>query len=130
MDTSNPLNTSISNASERTIEITADVSEELLFAICESVDVIACECPGYLARLLRQVQAFRSYTNGCIDQFPEDAETHHWLSERAEQVEKILFQTVVELMHKENLITDGNQLSLDRLSDRARSIAIKQIGWS
>ncbi|MBW4658419.1 MAG: hypothetical protein KME15_07080 [Drouetiella hepatica Uher 2000/2452] len=116
-----------SNPSERTIKLPSDVSEELLLAICESVDIIACECPGYLASLLRQVHNFRSYTKSCIEQFPEDAETHDWLSDRAQQVEKILYQTVLELMHKENLITDDNELSLDRLSERALSIALRQI---
>ncbi len=99
-----------------------------MIAICESVDIIACECPGYLASLLRQVHTFRAYTNSCIEQFPEDAETHHWLSDRAQQVEKILYQTVLELMHKEELITDDNELSLDRLSECALAIAMKQMG--
>lgn len=111
-----------------TIQVTSKVSDELLMAICQSADVIACECPGYLARLLRQVRAFRRYTTGCIEQFPEDAETHRWLDDRAAQAEQILFDTVRELLQKEDLLDEGNQLSLEKLSARARDLVFKQIG--
>ncbi|MGG6293464.1 hypothetical protein ACQ4M4_03485 [Leptolyngbya sp. AN02str] len=106
-----------------------NVSRELVVAICEAADVIACECPGYLARLLRQVQSFRAYTLRCIDQFPEDTETHEWLSDRAEQIETLLAQTMVDLMHREGLITESNQLALGKLSERAKEIALRQLGW-
>ncbi len=110
----------------------ADVSDELLddllVEICRAAEVIACECPGYIARLLRQVRAFRQYTTNCIEQFPGDAETHQWLAHQAGTVEEILFQTMVELMKKEGLIDENQQLSLDKLSDRAREIFLKQVG--
>lgn len=111
----------------RTIQLSSNISEELLIEICQSADVIACECPGYLTRLLRQVRAFRRYTIECIDTFPIDAETHHWLDRQAEQVEQLLYQTVLELMQKEGLVNDSNQLLLDKLSERAQSIALRQI---
>jgi hypothetical protein len=106
----------------------SDLSDEGLLELCRAAEVIACECPGYLARILRQVRTFQNYTTNCIDQFPEDAETHLWLAERAGQVEKLLFQTMVELMQKEQLIDESGQILLDKLSDRAREIALKQIG--
>lgn len=108
----------------------SDLSDESLLEICKAADVIACECPGYLARILRQVRAFRQYTLGCIDQFPHDRETHLWLAQRAEQLEKILWDTTVELMYKEELIDDSQQILLNKLSARAREIALKQIGQS
>jgi hypothetical protein len=64
----------------------------------------------------------------CIEQFPADAETHHWLAEQAAAVENILFQTMLELMYKEGLIDETQQISLDKLSDRAREIVLKQLG--
>ncbi len=112
------------------LSIPVIASDELLMAICQAADVIACECPGYLARLVRQVRAFRSYTSTCIEQFPEDSETHQWLSDRALQVETILFQTIVELMQKEALLDEENNLVLDRLSTRSREIVLKQIGMA
>ncbi len=106
----------------------SDISDELLVEICRAAEVIACECPGYIARLLRQTRAFRQYTTNCIEQFPADAETHHWLAGQATAVEEILFQTMVELMQKEGLIDETQQISLDKLSDRTREIVLKQIG--
>ncbi|QZZ20864.1 hypothetical protein J5X98_27295 [Leptothermofonsia sichuanensis E412] len=108
----------------------SDLSDESLLEICKAADVIACECPGYLARILRQVRTFRQYTLGCIDQFPQDRETHLWLAQRAEQLEKILWDTTVELMYKEELIDDSQQILLNKLSARARETALKQIGQS
>jgi hypothetical protein len=108
----------------------SELSDEALLEICRSAEVIACECPGYLARLLRQIRSFRTYTISCIEQFPADSETHTWLAERASQVEDIVLQTMIELMQKENLIDDAQQVSLERLSDRSRAIMLKQIGKS
>ncbi len=113
--------------STRTIKI-SDVSDEALVEICRAAEAIACECPGYLARLLRQVRAFRNYTTACIEQFPQDTETHLWLAERAEQVEALLHQTMIELMQKEALIDDSENILLDKLSERARAAVLRQIG--
>jgi hypothetical protein len=112
---------------ERVVTI-SDLSDEGLLELCRAAEVIACECPGYLARILRQVRNFQSYTINCIDQFPDDAETHLWLAERAGQVEKLLFQTMIELMQKEQLVDESGQVLLSKLSERAREIALKQIG--
>lgn len=106
----------------------SDISDEALIEICRAAEVVACECPGYLARILRQVRTFRNYTTNCIEQFPEDAETHLWLAERAEQAEMLLHQTMIELMQKESLIDDSEYIILDKLSERARVTALKQIG--
>jgi len=113
--------------SDRIIQLT-ELTDETLLEICRAAQVIACECPAYLARILRQVRAFREYTTNCIEQFPADTETHKWLSSRAAEVENILFRTMVELMQKEGLIDDAHQVSLDKLSERARDIVLKQIG--
>jgi len=106
----------------------ANFSDDDLLEICRAADVIACECPGYVARLLRQVRAFRSYTLSCIEQFPADAETHEWLASQAERVDQILWETMVDLMKKEGLLDEDGQVKLDSLSDRARAIALKQVG--
>jgi len=106
----------------------SELSDEALIEICRAAEVIACECPGYLARLLRQVRTFQTYTTNCIEQFPEEAEIHVWLAERAGQIEKLLFQTMVELMQREELIDDSDQILLNKLSEKARETALKQIG--
>lgn len=109
------------------IQISSEISDDELVAISDAADVIACECPSYLVRLLQQVREFRRYTNDCIERFPEDAPTHHWLSQEAIQVEALLSQTIIELMRKENLIDEHNQLCLAQLSERARTLALVDI---
>lgn len=105
-----------------------ELSDETLVEICRAAQVIACECPGYLARILRQVRVFRDYTSNCMEQFPNDIETHKWLAAKADEVENILVQTMIELMQKEKLIDDACNIDLDKLSDRAREIVLKQVG--
>ncbi|XHX78111.1 MAG: hypothetical protein RBJ76_27395 [Stenomitos frigidus ULC029] len=123
------VQSSMMSHADRTIKV-SDVSDEALIEICRAAEVIACECPGYLARLLRQVRTFRNYTINCIEQFPQDTETHLWLAERAEQAEVLLHQTMIELMRRESLIDDSDHIVLDKLSERARATALKQIGLS
>ena len=107
----------------------SSLSDEGLLEVCRAAEVIACECPGYLARLLQQVRKFRNYTHECINQFPEDKETHLWLTEQAEKVEVIIYQTMVDLMRKEELIDESSDsVMLDKLSERAQSIVVKQLG--
>lgn len=115
------------SSSENLMDL-SDLSGDGLIEVCQAADVIACECPGYLARLLRQVRSFQDYTLRCIEQFPEDKETHLWLAEQAKKLDEILQETMIELMHKEGLINDANQIMLDQLSERARAIALKQLG--
>lgn len=103
------------------------VSDELLLTICESVDVIACECPGYLAKLLREVRKFRRYTQSCIDRYPEDTEVHNWLSDQTGEVERLLCQTIVEFLQKEALLDPDGQLNLRQLYDRAEQASLKSL---
>jgi hypothetical protein len=103
------------------------LSGETLLEVCRAAEVIACECPGYIARLIRQVRAFRQYTTSCIEQFPKDTETHLWLAQQAQQVETMLLETMIELMRREELLENEEYLSLEKLSERAREIIIKQI---
>lgn len=117
------------SSEQRTLKL-SELSDDGLLEICRAADVIACECPGYVARLLRQVRSFRNYTLTCIEQFPQDAETHHWLAQQAEAVDTILWETMVELMRKEGLIDDSENILLDKMTERARAIAMQQIGSS
>jgi hypothetical protein len=111
----------------QTIQISPEFPDEQLLAICEAADVIACECPSYLVQILNQVREFRRYTKECIDHFPDNAATHHWLSEQVNQVEMLLCLTIYELLQKENLIDEDNQLNLQQLSQRNRAIALSKV---
>lgn len=114
-------------SNENVIQVTDQPTDDLLVAICTAADVIACQCPGYLVRTLRQVRLFQNYTLNCIENFPEDEDTHRWLYEQAKNWEKDIFQTIRELMRREDLLDENNCLSLEKLSDRAHNIATKQM---
>ena len=113
--------------SRQKISVSIEFSEEQLLAICEAADVIACQCPSYLVRLLQEVRAFHRYTEDCIKNFPEDTALHDWLASRAAQMELMLSQIIFELLQREQLIDDQNNLCLRQLSERARAIALRQI---
>lgn len=110
----------------QSIQLSFEFSDEHLLAISEATDVIACDCPGYLVRLLKEVREFKKYTSDCIEQFPSDAATHEWLSSRARQVELLLSLTIYELLEKEDLIDGDRHINLNRLSERNRELALKK----
>lgn len=109
---------------DRTIQISLELSDEQLIAISESIHIIACECPSYLIRLLQEVREFSRYTNECIERFPEDVETHKFLSSRAKQMELLLSSTILEFLHKENLLDENNRLDLDKLAQRSHQLVL------
>ncbi|HEY9859273.1 MAG TPA: hypothetical protein V6D16_07190 [Candidatus Obscuribacterales bacterium] len=108
------------------IQVSQQLSDEQLSAICEAADVIACQCPSYLVHLLKEVKEFHRYTEDCIQTSPEDASVHDWLGSRAAQLELMLSQTIFELLQRENLIDDQNNLDLGKMAERARAIALRQ----
>lgn len=103
------------------------LSDELLLAICESVNVIACECPGYLVKLLREVKKFRLYTQSCKEHFPENADVHDWLGKQITSVESLLTLTMIEFLHKEELLDEKGRLNSDALLDRVRLASLKSL---
>lgn len=109
------------------IQLSAELSEEQLVAISEAADVIACQCPSYLVRLLQEVREFHRYTNECIQTFPDDAKIHDWLAGRAAQLELFLSQVIFELLQREQLLDSDNNLCLAQLNERARSLALQQM---
>ncbi|HEY9747609.1 MAG TPA: hypothetical protein V6C63_02830 [Allocoleopsis sp.] len=109
-----------------TIQVSQQLSDEQLLAICEAADVLACQCPTYLVHLLKEVKEFHRYTEDCINASPEDAAVHDWLSSRAAQVELMLSQIIFELLQRENLIDEQNNLDLNKMAERARAIALQQ----
>lgn len=111
---------------DQIIQVSQQFSDEQLLAICEAADVIACQCPSYLVHLLKEVKEFHRYTKECINTSPEDASIHDWLSGRAAQVEQMLSQTIFELLQREALVDDQNNLDLDKMAERARAIAVRQ----
>lgn len=106
-----------------------DFSDEQLRAICESAEVIACECPARLVDLLRCTRRFRRYTQeDCMELVPEAAETHSWLSDQILQIETSLSQVLIEFMRREQLLDDRQQVDLAKLAERSLQAALRQQG--
>lgn len=62
--------------------------------------------------------------NECIERFPEDVETHKFLSGRAKDMELLLSSTILEFLEKENLLDPNNQLNLDKLAQRTHELVL------
>lgn len=108
---------------------TPNFSDEQLQIICESADVIACECPAHLVDLVRRIRRFRRYTGeDCLELVPEAAETHYWLSNQILQIETALLQVLIEFMEREQLFDDRQQIDLAKLAQRNLQAALRQQG--
>ncbi|MBL1174297.1 hypothetical protein [Pantanalinema sp. GBBB05] len=107
-----------------------EFSDTQLQMICETADVITCECPAHLVELLRKVRRFRRYTASCADLSPEEAETHRWLADQTSRVEKLLSQILFEFMQREELLDEQSQLNLEKLAHRNRSAALREQAYS
>lgn len=101
-------------------------SDAQLQIICETANIIACECPAQLVDLLRKIREFRHYTIDCIELAPEEAEIHYWLSDEIIQVETLLSTIIVEFMRREDLFDEQQQLDLGKLRDRNARAALRQ----
>ena len=72
------------------------------------VDMIDCECPTYLIRILNQVREFNDYTTECIKKYPKDVATHMWLQTSAKNIDAMLSNTIVQLARMEGFIDEKN----------------------
>lgn len=82
------------------------LTEESVEAILEHTEILECACPQHLLGVLKSIRDFQEYETGCIINNPKDAEIHGWLLEQSKLAEKIVTDTMVELMRKENIIDD------------------------
>ncbi|MDX2243923.1 MAG: hypothetical protein NW224_24875 [Leptolyngbyaceae cyanobacterium bins.302] len=108
---------------------TPDLSDEQLQIICESAEVITCECPAHLVDLLRRIRRFRRYTReDCLELVPEAAEMHYWLSDQILQIETSLIQILIEFMQREQLLDDRQQVDLAKLAQRSLQAVLREQG--
>lgn len=101
-------------------------SNEQLMSICETSDIIACDCPARLAGLLWEARRFYHHTIDCIDRCPEEAENHHWLAEKILQIDGLLSQIFVEFLQGKGLLNDQQQIDLKLLKQRQIQAVIEQ----
>jgi hypothetical protein len=102
------------------MQLSSQLSNDQLIAICEIANVISCNCPSRLVQLLQQVKEFSQYTEECVTQFPEDVETHRWLQENITDVENQLMTIMIEFLRRENLLNEKNELCFNQLEARAK----------
>lgn len=66
-----------------------------LTAIAGLSPSLACECPRHVAELLMQLSSFESYSAGCVNRSPADAELHAYLQQVA-GASRVLFESALE----------------------------------
>lgn len=93
-------------------------SDEQLLSVCETSDLLACECPARLAGLLWEARTFYRYTTDCGNRFPEEAEEHYQLGEKIRQVDALLSQILAEFLQSKDLLDDHQQIDLKLLRER------------
>ena len=86
------------------------LNAEAMQKLNEYSDLIECECPTHLLKILANVREFNSYTQSCIVKYPEDAPTHKWLASSALNIEKLLSATIIQLARREGFVDDANEL--------------------
>lgn len=101
-------------------------SDEQLMSICETSDVVACDCPVRLAGLLWEARTFYQHTMDCIDRCPEEISSHRSLGEKILQVDSLLSQILGEFLQEKGLLTDQQQINLRLLKQRQVQAILKQ----
>ena len=72
-------------------------------------DMIECECPTHLIAILGKIREFSIYTKSCIKLYPNDAPTHEWLLQSAENLDSLLSATIVQLARFEGFVDSNNE---------------------
>lgn len=86
------------------------LTDDSVDTLRQHTDMLACQCPGKLLEILDSIRSFTDYSNSCIVQYPADAQTHVWLRTAAQNLDKLLCGTVMQLARMEGFVDDNNQL--------------------
>lgn len=101
-----------------------DLSDEQLQVMGEIAGVIPCGCPALLIDLLRRVREVRRYTQeDCLEQVPGETGTDSWLRDRILPIEAALSQVLLEVLRREHLFDDQEQVDLAKLGHGDRQVA-------
>ncbi len=93
-----------------TIEDGLQISPEAAAQLKQHADMIECQCPNKLLDILEVVRDFISYTDECIEKYPDDRDIHRWLKSSAINLDQLLSTTLVQLARYEGFINDDNQI--------------------
>ncbi|RYZ69603.1 MAG: hypothetical protein EOP05_14595 [Proteobacteria bacterium] len=84
------------------------LTPESIVEIKKHADMVQCECPTQLLKILDEIRGFQKYTFSCIDKFPADVKTHTWLLESANNLDHMLSNTIAQLARFEGFIDENN----------------------
>ncbi|MEP1938012.1 MAG: hypothetical protein ABJK11_00485 [Balneola sp.] len=93
-----------------TVEDGLQISTEAVEELKKHADMIECECPNKLLDILEVVRDFTSYTDDCIEKYPDDRDTHKWLRSSAINLDQLLSTTLIQLARYEGFIDSNNQI--------------------
>ncbi|BBH52562.1 hypothetical protein [Fluviispira sanaruensis] len=86
------------------------LTDETVHLLSQNSDMIECKCPEKLLHILAVVRDFKSYTVNCIDLYPNDAKVHLWLKSSADNLDKLLSATLLQLARMEGFIDENNHI--------------------
>ncbi|WP_186645936.1 hypothetical protein [Fluviispira vulneris] len=84
------------------------LTDDTVHLLNQYSDMIECKCPEKLLQILTEVRAFKNYTHSCIELYPDDAKVHHWLKSSADNLDKLLSATLLQLARMEGFIDENN----------------------
>jgi len=96
-----------------TVQDGNQISKEAIKELEKHADMIECQCPSKLIEILQKVREFTEYTEGCIEKYPEDRDTHKWLKSSGINLDQPLSTTIIQLARFEGFI-DGDNKIVDR----------------
>lgn len=96
----------MNNLLDENLLLTKEASEKIL----EKASVLDCECPSHLVDILNSIRGFKKYEKSCINKNDKDKETHEWLFEAANNLDKMVSNTIVQLARLEDMIDENNNI--------------------
>ena len=86
------------------------LTDETIDLLNKYSDMIECKCPEKLLQILLIVRDFKNYTESCIELYPNDTKVHIWLKSSADNLDRLLSATLLQLARMEGFINEENHL--------------------
>ncbi|KAB8031013.1 hypothetical protein [Fluviispira multicolorata] len=86
------------------------LTEESILLLSNNSDMIECKCPEKLLKILTSIREFKNYTENCIQLYPDDKKTHEWLTTSANNLDRLLSSTLLQLARLEGFIDEDNNI--------------------
>lgn len=86
------------------------LSEESINLLRKYSDMIECKCPEKLLDVLVIIRDFKNYIEKCFNLYSDDAKVHAWLKSSANNLDKLITSTLLQLARMEGFIDEYNYI--------------------